>query len=145
MQIGNRCGSGKKLSHIVSHAACHTDACHTEKTGLFQEPHNDQTEQSSREGIYRSENSAEKKPGNKNPDQVYRKRVSEIHLVQCDNNDEIGKTQLDSGNTGVKGNQRFHIGKNQRKTCEHGRHCKKFDSAGRGTNLRLHRIPPLRR
>ena len=104
----------------MGHTASHAHAYHAEQIGLLEQPHDAKTEKSSRQRVEGSENPAEKQAGNENAQGIDGKGISEVHLVEGDDDHQVGDAQFDAGNSCVERDDRFYIGEYQRQAGKHG-------------------------
>jgi len=86
------------LSEIVGKTAADADAGRTKATESFYKPHNKQAECCARKTVEEHGEITEGKRGKKNPGQRDRDSRPKTKTVQCDDDDKVCQTELDSGN-----------------------------------------------
>ena len=98
----------------MGHAPCDGDAGDGEQAGLFEQNHDQETEERTRHGVSRSENAAEKQSGDQDPHDVDRQCIARSQIIQGHDDHQVGDPQLDAGNSRRERNQKFNVRKNQR-------------------------------
>lgn len=104
-------GAGhEKLAQVVHYATCHADSHHAEKLCAVEQVHDQKAEHAACQGIEHSEDSAEEESCQDDSDYIYGHGIFEIHAVQCDNDYQVGNTQLDSRHGNREREEGFDVG-----------------------------------
>ncbi len=96
-------------------AASNADGYHFAYFCLHQNQHDEKRQKSSGQGIKNTKGISKHKSGKDNTKDRNQKRIPRAVEIKQDHNHSIGKSQFHPRNPKVKGNQRFHVGKDQGK------------------------------
>ena len=98
-------------------AACGADSDGIEEMSLFKENHDDGAEDAACEGEPEAHDAAKEKGCNEDPDKVNEEGTFIAEGVEGDNNDDVGKAELHSGNGKESRDLKLHIAEDQGNCC----------------------------
>lgn len=129
IRVGDKENGDHELAEVMKNAAGHTDAIEGEAVGLAggfsfavhggKENHSGEAEGGPGDGIQCAEGTAEEEAREQNADNIDQEGRTCSHPAENEDNDQIGESELDAGETGLKGEKGFDPGQSEGQGGEH--------------------------